>query len=90
MFNDIAVTIEYLLAKFGLKRFLVLDYDVHFGNGTSDIYYADSSVLFMSLHQDPRTFYPGTGFVADPAFMGKGSNPIQFEAAGHPVSVCHQ
>jgi acetoin utilization protein AcuC len=41
----------------------VLDYDVHFGNGTSDIYYEDPSVLFISLHQDPRTIYPGTGFL---------------------------
>jgi acetoin utilization protein AcuC len=42
---------------------LILDYDVHFGNGTSDIYYSDPDVLFISLHQDPRTIYPGTGFV---------------------------
>jgi acetoin utilization protein AcuC len=63
LFNDIAVLIEYLRAMHGFRRFLVLDYDVHFGNGTSDIYFADPSVLFMSMHQDPRTLYPGTGFV---------------------------
>ena len=63
LFNDIAILIEYLRAKHGFKRFMVLDYDVHFGNGTSDIYYSDPSVLFISLHQDPRTLYPGTGFV---------------------------
>jgi acetoin utilization protein AcuC len=63
LFNDIAVLIERLRAKYNVKRFLVLDYDVHFGNGTSDIYYRDPSVLFISLHQDPRTLYPGTGFV---------------------------
>ena len=63
LFNDIAVLIEYLRAEHSLRRFLVLDYDVHFGNGTSDIYYRDSSVLYVSLHQDPRTLYPGTGFV---------------------------
>ena len=63
LFNDIALLIEFLRAKFGFRRFMVLDYDVHFGNGTSDIYYRDPSVLFLSLHQDPRTFYPGTGFV---------------------------
>jgi acetoin utilization protein AcuC len=71
LFNDIAVLIEYLRAKFGFRRFLVLDYDVHFGNGTSDIYYADPSVLFISLHQDPRTLYPGTGFV-DAIGRGEG------------------
>jgi len=62
LFNDIAVLIEYLRAKHDVKRFLVLDYDVHFGNGTSDIYYGDNTVLYISLHQDPRTIYPGTGF----------------------------
>ncbi|MDI6691564.1 MAG: histone deacetylase [Candidatus Bathyarchaeota archaeon] len=63
LFNDVAVLVEYLRIKYGVKRFLILDYDVHFGNGTSDIYYRDPSVLYISLHQDPRTLYPGTGFV---------------------------
>jgi acetoin utilization protein AcuC len=63
LFNDVAVLVEYLRTKYALRRFLVLDYDVHFGNGTSDIYYHDPSVLYVSLHQDPRTLYPGTGFV---------------------------
>jgi acetoin utilization protein AcuC len=62
LFNDIAVLVEHLRAKYSVKRFLILDYDVHFGNGTSDIYYQDPSVLYISLHQDPRTIYPGTGF----------------------------
>ncbi|TET18753.1 hypothetical protein E3J74_09100 [Candidatus Bathyarchaeota archaeon] len=69
LFNDIAVLVEHLRDKYGLKRALILDYDVHFGNGTSDIYYSDSSVLYISLHQDPRTIYPGTGFVEQ---IGKG------------------
>jgi acetoin utilization protein AcuC len=62
LFNDVAVLVEQLRLQYGLKRALILDYDVHFGNGTSDIYYADPSVLYISLHQDPRTIYPGTGF----------------------------
>jgi acetoin utilization protein AcuC len=62
LFNDVAVMTEYLRDKFSLKRFLILDYDVHFGNGTSDIYYRDPTVLYISLHQDPNTLYPGTGF----------------------------
>jgi acetoin utilization protein AcuC len=62
LFNDIAVLVEHLRAKHAVKRFLILDYDVHFGNGTSDIYYRDPSVLYISLHQDPYTIYPGTGF----------------------------
>jgi acetoin utilization protein AcuC len=75
IFNDIAVLIEYLRAEHEVKRFLVLDYDVHFGNGTSDIYYNDPTVLFISLHQDPHTIYPGTGFewqIGEDA--GKGYN----------------
>jgi len=62
LFNDISVLVEYLRANNNVKRFLILDYDVHFGNGTSDIYYQDPTVLYISLHQDPRTIYPGTGF----------------------------
>jgi len=78
LFNDIAVLIEFLREKHGFKRFMVLDYDVHFGNGTSDIYYSDPSVLFISLHQDPRTLYPGTGFVDQ---FGRG------EGLGYNVNV---
>jgi acetoin utilization protein AcuC len=75
LFNDIAILVEFLRATFRLKRFLVLDYDVHFGNGTSDIYYRDPSVLYISLHQDPRTIYPGTGFVWQIGEgMGEGYN----------------
>jgi acetoin utilization protein AcuC len=62
IFNDIAVLVEHLRTNYNVKRFLILDYDVHFGNGTSDIYYQDPTVLYISLHQDPRTIYPGTGF----------------------------
>jgi len=70
LFNDIAITIEYLRQKHGLKRTLIVDYDVHAGNGTSDIYYEDPNVLFISLHQDPRTIYPGTGFIEQ---IGRGA-----------------
>ena len=78
LFNDIAVLIEFLREKYGVKRFMVLDHDVHFGNGTSDIYYEDSTVLFVSFHQDPLTLYPGTGFVEQ---IGKG------EGEGFNVNV---
>jgi acetoin utilization protein AcuC len=70
IFNDIAITIEYLRQKHGLKRTLIIDYDVHAGNGTSDIYYEDPNVLFISLHQDPHSFYPGTGFIEQ---IGRGA-----------------
>lgn len=70
LFNDVAVLVERLRKEHGLKRVLILDYDVHFGNGTSDIYHQDPDVLFISLHQDPRTIYPGIGFVEE---IGKGA-----------------
>ena len=63
LFNDIAILINDIRRRFHIKRFLILDYDVHFGNGTSDIYYSDKEVLFISIHQDPRTIYPGIGFI---------------------------
>ncbi len=78
LFNDIAILVEYLRREHGLKRVLILDYDVHFGNGTSDIYYRDPNVLFISLHQDPRTIYPGTGFIEQ---IGGG------EGEGYNVNV---
>ncbi|MEM0493303.1 MAG: hypothetical protein QXS02_05065 [Candidatus Thermoplasmatota archaeon] len=60
-FNDIAVTIEYLREKHKIKRFAIIDLDVHHGNGTQDIYASDPTVLNISFHQDGRTLYPGTG-----------------------------
>ncbi len=63
IFNDIAILTKYLQKEHGVKRVLILDYDVHAGNGTSDIFYSDPSVLFISIHQDPKTLFPGTGFI---------------------------
>ena len=62
IFNDVAVAAGALLGD-GLERVLILDTDAHQGNGTMDIFYAEPRVLFVSLHQDPRTLYPGRGFV---------------------------
>jgi len=60
-FNDIAVVIEYLRTYFTVKKFFVIDLDVHHGNGTMDIYFNDPTVLNLSFHQDGETLYPGTG-----------------------------
>jgi len=60
-FNDIAVTIEYLRNKYKIKRFQIIDLDVHHANGTQEIYYNNPSVLKISFHQDGKTLYPGTG-----------------------------
>ncbi|MCW3140809.1 MAG: histone deacetylase [Methanophagales archaeon] len=63
IYNDVAFAAKYLKHKYGLKRILILDTDAHAGNGTSEYFYHDPGVLFIDLHQDPRTLYPGTGFV---------------------------
>lgn len=61
--NNEAIMIDYLRKKHGLKKIAIVDTDVHHGDGTQNIYYHDPDVLFISLHQDGRTLYPGTGFV---------------------------
>jgi acetoin utilization protein AcuC len=70
VFNDVAVCALSLLERHGLDRVLILDSDVHAGNGTMDIFYEEPRVLFISIHQDPRTLYPGTGFIDQ---VGEGS-----------------
>jgi acetoin utilization deacetylase AcuC-like enzyme len=59
LFNNVAVAAQYALDHYGLERVMIIDYDVHHGNGIQDIFYTDPRVLYVSLHQAP--FYPGTG-----------------------------
>ncbi len=61
-FNNIAIAAEYLRGHHGIERVAIVDWDVHHGNGTQHHFDRDPSVLYCSLHQDPRTLYPGTGF----------------------------
>lgn len=61
--NNEAILVNHLRTHFGLKRIAIVDTDVHHGDGTQDIFYHDPNVLFISLHQDGRTLYPGSGFV---------------------------
>jgi len=63
IYNDVAVAVKYLKEKFGFKKILVLDTDAHAGNGTKEIFYTDNEVLFIDIHQDPKTIYPGSGFI---------------------------
>jgi acetoin utilization deacetylase AcuC-like enzyme len=63
LFNSIAVAARHALADLGLERVLILDWDVHHGNGTNDIFAHEREVLFISIHQSP--LYPGTGWVTD-------------------------
>ena len=64
-FNDIAITIECLRQRYRLKRFLIIDLDVHHSNGTQEIYFDDPTVLNISFHQDGKTLYPGTGSMTE-------------------------
>ena len=70
--NIEAIMIEYLRAAYGVDRVAVVDTDCHHGDGTQDIYWHDRDTLFISIHQDGRTLYPGSGFVNE---MG-GPNAI--------------
>jgi len=71
LYNDVAFAAKYLLKEYKLERILILDTDAHCGNGTMEYFYREPRVLFIDLHQDPSTLYPGTGF-ADQIGHGRG------------------
>lgn len=73
IFNNVAIAAKYALKKYDLKRVLIVDFDVHHGNGTQDIFYSAPDILYFSTHQYP--FYPGTGNVSE-AGEGKGQGNI--------------
>ena len=59
IYNNIAIVARYLQKKYDIKRILIVDFDVHHGNGTQDIFYNDDSVFYFDIHQHP--FYPQSG-----------------------------
>src|SRR5260370_32265079 len=59
IFNNVAVAARYVMDQYGLERVMIIDYDVHHGNGTQEMFYDDPRVLYFSVHQAP--FFPGTG-----------------------------
>jgi acetoin utilization deacetylase AcuC-like enzyme len=63
LFNNVAVAARFAQDHLGLERVMIVDYDVHHGNGTNAIFHADPSVLFVSIHQSP--LFPGTGPLRD-------------------------
>lgn len=69
LFNNVAIAARYAIEKWGLERVMIIDYDVHHGNGTQDAFYDDPRVLYFSTHQAP--FYPGTG-LSDEVGAGPG------------------
>ena len=60
--NIEAIMIERLRREYGVKRVAIVDTDCHHGDGTQDVYWHDPDTLFISIHQDGRTLYPGSGF----------------------------
>jgi acetoin utilization deacetylase AcuC-like enzyme len=69
LFNNAAIAARYAQAKYGVESVLIVDWDVHHGNGTQDIFWRDNSVFYFSTHQSPH--YPGTG-ARDETGDGKG------------------
>ena len=59
LFNNVGVAARYAQQKYGVEKVAIVDWDVHHGNGTQEIFYEDPSVFYISTHQYP--FYPGTG-----------------------------
>ena len=76
LFNNIAIAAQYAKEVYGLSRILIIDWDVHHGNGTQASFYDDSDVLYFSTHHYPH--YPGTGWIDE---VGEG------DGEGYTVNV---
>ena len=79
LFNSVAVAAQHALDAHGLERVMILDWDVHHGNGTNAIFHAEPQVLFCSIHQSP--LYPGSGPASD-----VGSGPGRGFTVNLPVA----
>ncbi len=71
LFNNVAIGAEYVMQRYGLKRVAIVDFDVHHANATQHAFEDRDDVLVISLHQDPLTLFPGTGFERERG-IGKG------------------
>jgi len=67
--NNVAVAAEHLLNDYDMQRIMIVDYDAHHGNGTQHTFYSSNKVLYVGLHQDGRSLFPGSGF---PDEVGEG------------------
>ena len=75
LLNNVAIAVRHAQRQYGLARVLIVDFDVHHGNGTQAAFYDDPSVLFISTHQYGSLFYPGTGALNETgAGKGEGCN----------------
>ena len=80
--NNIAVAAQHLIDQRELSRILIVDYDAHHGNGTQNAFYSSNQVLYIGLHQDGRTLFPGTGF--PPEFGVGDGEGYNVNLAMHP------
>ena len=78
IFNNVAIGAKYLIDRKKFNKVLILDIDVHHGNGTQEIFYPNPQVMYVSTHQDPLTIYPGTGRISE---IGEG------EGEGYNVNI---
>jgi acetoin utilization deacetylase AcuC-like enzyme len=80
LFNNVAIAAEYALRTHGLKKALIIDWDLHHGNGTQHSFYERADVLYFSTHQYP--YYPGTGYITE-----IGSGPGEGFTVNVPLSA---
>ena len=72
-FNNVAIAAKYLQKQHGLERIVIIDWDVHHGNGTQYMFDKDPTIYFVSFHEDPFSCYPGTGKDSERGYLqGKG------------------
>ena len=69
--NNEAIMVEYIRDHYGTSKIAIVDTDCHHGDGTQDVYWHDPNVLYISIHQDGRTLYPGSGHI--PELGGPGA-----------------
>ncbi|MFH1087006.1 MAG: histone deacetylase [Chloroflexota bacterium] len=78
LFNNVAIAARFALASYDIARVLIVDFDVHHGNGTQDAFHSDGRVLYLSTHQYP--FYPGSG-----DFRDRGTGPGEGKIVNVPL-----
>ncbi len=94
LFNNIALAAHHARKTFGLSRILIVDWDVHHGNGTQDIFWTDPAIDFLSIHRFGHGFYPGSGN-DDETGSGPGLGhtlnvPVRFGTARHDYRALYR
>ena len=84
IFNNVAIGARYIQSRYSLKRILIIDWDVHHGNGTQDIFDPDPSVFYFSTHQ--ADIYPGTGKSSDCGLEAAYGTKMNYPIAAGPDS----